>query len=113
MDDTLIYYRGFTPAEVTKQAFQKLIRKIQDDAPTSSFIRASIAHDGGFYRGAVKINSMIGHFHGYAQTQDVQSLGDELYENLCLQLNQWKATRFASDGGVQSMQGETYDEVLS
>lgn len=98
MDEFLIHYRGFTPANSTKQFFQSLVRRIQDDAPTSSFIRASFQQEQGQYKGTININSEAGRFLSFAQTTDPTELGQQLYEKLRDQLNRWKARRFTDEG---------------
>lgn len=98
MEEFSIQYRGFTPASSTKQFFQTLIRRIQDDAPDCSFIRASFAHDHGEYKGIININSEAGRFLSFAQTADPKELGTQLYEKLREQLNEWKTRRFRDEG---------------
>lgn len=97
MEEFTIQYRGFTPANATKQFFQSLIRRIQDDAPDCSFICASFAHDHGEYKGIININSEAGRFLSFAQTADPKELGVQLYEKLREQLNQWKTRRFMDE----------------
>lgn len=100
MEEFSIQYRGFTPPNQTKQFFQCLLRRIQDDAPDASFIRASFAHDHGEYKGIININSEAGRFMSFAQTGDPNDLGAQLYEKLREQLNRWKTRRFTvSEGG--------------
>lgn len=100
MDDFAINYRGFTPAEGTKAFFQNLIRRIQDDAPNSCFIKASVARDHGHFRGVIRINSAAIKLLTFAETSDLRDLGRELYEKLRKQLNQWKEERFQEGEGL-------------
>lgn len=102
MDDFMIHYRGFTPADSMKQFFQSLVRRIQDESPNSAFIRASVHLEKGSFRGVIKVNSEAGRFLTFAETGDLRELGTELYEKLRAQLNTWKSTRFLetqSEGG--------------
>lgn len=95
MDDLIIQYQGFSPAQITQNHVRSLMQKIHDESPASATLRVSLIKSGEHaFKGFIKISSQAGHFFVQATSTGVMDLTDQLLARARRKLEKWKRRRF-------------------
>lgn len=100
IDDLFIQYRGFSPSKFAQTYVEDVMRKLHEEAPSSSLIRVSIARASPkTFKGFVRISSHAGTFFAMGSSTSLIELAHQLLERTRRQLAKWKSRRFAPDTG--------------
>jgi ribosome-associated translation inhibitor RaiA len=93
MDDIKIKFQGFTPSEFTQAYFREVLQRLHEEAPATSFMKATVSKVRDQFRAVVQINSPAGHFFAAATSPKVTDLGQQLVSKMHRQLDKWKTLR--------------------
>lgn len=93
MDDFKIKFQGFTPSEFTRAYFNEVLQRLHEEAPASSFLKATITKVRDHFKAVVQINSAAGHFFATAQSERLTEVGQQIISRMHRQLDRWKTLR--------------------
>ena len=95
MEDLVVQYHGFSPSNFVRTYIEDLLRKLHEESPSSSSLRAYVSRSEGAYKGFVRISSHAGNFFAIASSDGLVDLGHKLTERTRKQLGRWKRQRFS------------------
>lgn len=93
MDDVKIKFQGFSPTEFTQTYLNEVLQRIYEEAPASSFVKATVSKVRDGYKAVVHVNSVAGHFFATAHAQRITDLGHQVVSKMHRQLDRWKTKR--------------------
>lgn len=93
MDDLKIKFQGFTPSEFTQAYFNEVLQRLHEEAPASSFLKATVSKVNDGFRAVVQINSSAGHFVATAHGRKITEIGHQVVSKMHRQLDRWKTQR--------------------
>ncbi len=93
MDDIKIKFQGFSPTEFTEAYFNEVLQRLHEEAPASSFIKATVSKVNEGFKAVVQINSSAGQFFATAHARKITDLGHQIVAKMHRQLDRWKTLR--------------------
>lgn len=93
MDDLKIKFQGFTPSEFTQSYFKEVLQRLHEEAPASSYLKATISKVHHRFKAIVQINSGAGAFFATATADKMTDLGRQIISKMHRQLDRWKTLR--------------------
>lgn len=93
MDDIKIKFQGFSPSEFTQSYFTEVLQRLHEEAPASSFLKATVSKLNDGFKAVVQINSNAGQFFATAHARKITDLGHQMIWKMHRQLDRWKSFR--------------------
>ena len=93
MDDIKIKFQGFSPTEFTQTYFREVFERLHEEAPASSFLKATVSKVNDGFKAVVQINSSAGHFFATSHAHKITELGHDIVAKMHRQLDRWKSKR--------------------
>ena len=90
-----VRYTHFTPNKNEKQICSDLLKRINDMAPSNSFIAAFVDQDiDGNYKASISVDAVCGNFHVESLDCSLVNSFRKAQKDLLRNLNEWKSQRF-------------------
>jgi hypothetical protein len=93
-EDFTLQFEGFDPSEDVLKRLRLALSDLYARSPHRSFLKATFKFTGHMFEGAIHITSAAEQFVSKVTAKDFDSLSKSALEDLNLQLQSWKTTRF-------------------
>ena len=111
MDDFKVRYQGFTPSEFTQAYFKEVLQRLHEEAPSNSYLKATVSKTRDHYKAVVQINSAAGYFVTAASSSKITDIGHKIVGQLHRQLDHWKTLRRSRETIRDPLYWKSFTEV--
>lgn len=94
LENVKIVCTGFEPSKEARESIIIVFKKLLEEVPYGAFIHVKLAKTTLGFEGSIDVSSIAGDFAADGSAQTAQALVDKLYNELRLELMDWKSHRF-------------------